>query len=342
VRGTDRVPLPDAPQIRKLSFRKFRGESDYVRMLSVLEAHTVGHGIEYANSLEDIEFVFSHLTNCDPSRDVLLAEVDGEVIAFSRVWWESLDDGVRLYKSLGFLVPAWQRRGIGTAMLRYNERRLRVIASKHPANAPKYYQGWASDREVPAHALFAASGYDVARTMLYMVRPATAQLCKALLPDGLEVRPVEPHHFRAIWEAQQEAYLDHWGFAPGNEQTYQRWLEHPLFSPELWKVAWDGEQVAGMVLNRIDEAENVKYGRRRGHTQDVFVRRPWRRRGLARALLTESIEMFVSMGMEETALGVDADNPSGALVLYETTGYGATGQHTIYRKAMQINEGLRW
>jgi mycothiol synthase len=335
VRGTDRVLLPDAPQIRELTFRRFRGESDYVHMLSVLEAHTVGHGIEYANSLEELEFVFSHLTNCDPFRDVLIAEVNGEAIAFSRVWWETLDDGVRLYKSLGFLAPAWQRKGIGTAMLRYSERRLRAIATRHPADAPKYFQGWASDREVPAHALFAASGYDVARTMLLMVRPATAPLDEAPLPEGLEVRPVEPYQFRAIWEARQEAYRDHWGFAPGDEQAYRRWLEGPLFRPELWKVAWDGEQVAGMVLNRINEAEDIKYQRKRGHTQDVFVRRPWRRRGLARALLSQSIKMFLTMGMEETALGVDADNPSGALALYEATGYRTSGQHTIYRKAMQ-------
>jgi ribosomal protein S18 acetylase RimI-like enzyme len=220
-------------------------------------------------------------------------------------------------------------------MLGYNERQLLAIASTHPAGAPKYYQGWASDREVPAHALFAAAGYETVRIMLAMVRPATIALDEAPLPEGLEVRPVQPHHFRAIWEARQEAYLDHWGFAPGDDQTFQRWLEQPLFEPELWKVAWDGEQVAGMVLNRINEAENVKYGRKRGHTQDVFVRRPWRRRGLARALLSQSIEMFLNMGMEETALGVDADNPSGARALYEAAGYRASGQHTIYRKAMQ-------
>ncbi|MFN2182411.1 MAG: GNAT family N-acetyltransferase, partial [Anaerolineae bacterium] len=78
-----------------------------------------------------------------------------------------------------------------------------------------------------------------------------------------------------------------------------------------------------------------KYGRKRGWTQDVFVRRPWRRRGLARSLLSQSIEMFLNMGMEETALGVDADNPSGALALYEAAGYRISGKHTIYRKAMQ-------
>lgn len=90
-----------------------------------------------------------------------------------------------------------------------------------------------------------------------------------------------------------------------------------------------------MVLNRLDEAQNEQYGRRRGYTQDVFVRRPWRRRGLARALLARSIRMFCEMGMEETALGVDTRNPSGALRLYEGMGYKQVQRHTFFSKEMR-------
>jgi mycothiol synthase len=101
-------------------------------------------------------------------------------------------------------------------------------------------------------------------------------------------------------------------------------------------VAWDGEQVAGMVLNRVDQAENEMYQRQRGYTQDVFVRRPWRRRGLARSLLVQSIRVFREMGMEETALGVDTQNPSGALRLYESLGYGEVKRHTFFDKEMSL------
>ncbi len=334
VTPADLVLLPDAPPIRGLAFRKFRGVADYARMLAILEAHTIGHGIEYANTLEEIEFVFSHLDNCDPYRDVLIAEVNGEAIAFSRVWWQSLENNVRLYKSLGFLAPAWQRQGIGGVMLCYNERLLCQIASEHPVEIPKYLQGWASEQEKPAHALFIASGYQVERVLAEMVRPSTHPLGDAPLPEGLVVHPVQQEHFPAIWQAREEAYRDHWGYAPANEKDYRRWLEGPLFNPELWKVAWDGVQVAGMVLNRLNKEENAKYKRQRGYTQDVFVRRPWRRRGLARALLTQSIEMFRDTGMTETALNVDLKNPSGALRLYENLGYRTTLKHTVFRKAL--------
>ena len=70
-------------------------------------------------------------------------------------------------------------------------------------------------------------------------------------------------------------------------------------------------------------------------TIDIFVRRPWRRRGLARSLLAQSIGMFQEMGMEETALGVDTLNPSGALNLYESVGYRPARCHTFFNKTME-------
>jgi ribosomal protein S18 acetylase RimI-like enzyme len=88
------------------------------------------------------------------------------------------------------------------------------------------------------------------------------------------------------------------------------------------------------VLNRLDHEQNEVHQRLRGYTQDIFVRRPWRRRGLARALLVQSIEMFRQMGMAETALGVDTQNPSGALRLYESLDYREVRRHTFFDKAL--------
>jgi ribosomal protein S18 acetylase RimI-like enzyme len=217
-------------------------------------------------------------------------------------------------------------------MLAYNERRLRAIARGHPAGIPKLYRVWATGTEDGALALFAAAGYEPVRHYILMTRPIDRPLPGAPLPAGLAVRLVEPGHHRAIWEAMWEARRDHWGFVEPTEQDYQRWTRGRLFAPELWKVAWDGEQVAGMVLNRLDRAQNEQQGRRRGYTQDIFVRRPWRRRGLARSLLVQSIHMFRELGMEETALGVDTQNPSGALRLYESVGYRPVQRHTFFNK----------
>ena len=329
------ISVPGAPAIAGLTFRRFRGEADYPIMVAILDACNVADRLDFINTVDEIAWVFAHLKNCEPERDMLFAEVSGETVAFSRVWWVEEGEGERLYKSLGFVRPDWRRRGLGTAMLRYNERHLREIASGHPEEHRKLFRVWATDTEDGAQALFAGAGYEPVRHMIMMTRPTGQPLPDAPMPAGLEVRPAEPGHVRSIWEAMWEARRDHWGYVEPTEQDYERWTRGRLFAPELWKVAWEGEQVAGMVLNRLDREQNEKHGRLRGYTQDVFVRRPWRRRGLARSLLVQSIRMFRQMDMEETALGVDNQNPSGALRLYEGVGYREVKRHTFFNKGME-------
>ena len=89
-----------------------------------------------------------------------------------------------------------------------------------------------------------------------------------------------------------------------------------------------------MVLNYVDRAENEAYNRKRGYTETICVRRPWRRRGVARALIARSLRELRDLGMTEAALGVDAQNPSGALRLYEGMGFRPVKRHTAYRKSM--------
>ena len=74
--------------------------------------------------------------------------------------------------------------------------------------------------------------------------------------------------------------------------------------------------------------------RKRGYTEGICTRRPWRKMGLARALLVQSMQMFKEMGMTETALSVDAENISGATRLYEGVGYRQVRQQVIYRKPL--------
>jgi ribosomal protein S18 acetylase RimI-like enzyme len=103
-------------------------------------------------------------------------------------------------------------------------------------------------------------------------------------------------------------------------------------------VAWDQDQVAGMVLNYVHEEENREYQRKRGYTENISVSLPYRRQGLARYLLVLSIKMFQEMGMEETALGVDTKNQNHALSLYEGVGYKVDKKDTVYRKPLTSRE----
>jgi mycothiol synthase len=65
------------------------------------------------------------------------------------------------------------------------------------------------------------------------------------------------------------------------------------------------------------------------------VRRPWRRRGLARALIARSLQVLKDQGMTEACLGVDAQNPNGARHLYESMGFCSVKEFVTYRKLME-------
>ena len=111
-------------------------------------------------------------------------------------------------------------------------------------------------------------------------------------------------------------------------------LENPSHTSHLWQVAWDDDQVAGMVLARINEAENRELDRKRGYTEHIFVRKPWRRCGLARALISSSLRVLEKQGMDEAELGVDSENESRAYDLYRKMGYQTYSIDIWFRKPM--------
>ncbi|MCD6400659.1 MAG: GNAT family N-acetyltransferase [Anaerolineales bacterium] len=324
--------IQEMPSIPGLVLRFFRGKADYPYIKEVFDRCKNVDGYKHSLSEEEIANHFRHLHNCDPFKDMIFIEINKKVIGYSRVMWYKENTGDIIYPSLGFIDPEWRRKGIGSIILKYNEQRLREIARNHPPESHKYFQNDVIDEQPGRVALLNGMGYKPIRYEYGMVRPIDAPLPNAPMPKGLETRPATPDQYRQIFEASNEAFRDHWGFREMTEEDYQREIASNTFQPQLWKVAWDGKQVAGMVLNFINKDENIEYKRQRGYTEGISVRRPWRRRGLARSLLVQSIQMFKEMGMEETALGVDTQNPSGALRLYEDVGYTVVHTETIYRK----------
>jgi mycothiol synthase len=337
---TDTIDLPQEIGFPGLSFRRFRGESDYPKMLAAILGSKEADGIERSDTLEDIARNYAHLVNCDPYQDMLFAEVDGQVVGYTRVWWNQNLEGEWFGFHLAFLLPAWRGKGIGRTFLRHNETRLQEIASRLAkdgllsSEAAQYFEVFSSDTEVIKEALLKKNGYVPVRYFFEMVRPSLEDIPEAPLPPGLEVRPVQPEHLPAIWAAMQEAFRDHWNYVPPAEEDYLNWLDNPIHDCSLWKVAWDGDQVAGMVLSFINQPENQEYNRRRGYTEDISVRRPWRKRGLARSLIVQSLQAAKERGMTEAALGVDANNLTGALRLYESVGYQVARRSAAYRKPL--------
>ena len=327
--------LPDAPAIPGLTFRLFRGESDYPAMIAVLKDSKMADQIWRRETVADLANIYAHLGNCDPVQNVLCAEINGEMIGYNRVHWYTEIGGNPIYAHFGFLVPDWRRKGIGRAMLHHSERRLREIAAAHPADGPRFFQSQAADTQSGAEALLLGEKYTAVRHEYEMSREIVDDIPSVRLPDGIEIRPIRPEHYRAIWDAKEEAFRDHWGYRPETEQDYQRWLGDPKFDPSLWRVAWDGDQIAGLVGSVINPEENADCNLERGWVGPVCVRRPWRRRGLAHTLLLQTCQALQTRGMTLAALDVDTQNLTGALRVYESVGFRVFKRFSLYRKPLE-------
>ena len=212
-----------------------------------------------------------------------------------------------------------------------------VAAIHHPPEKEKFFQAFTTQYEAGVAAMLQKNGYQPIRYFHEMVRPTLDNIPDFPLPEGLEVRPVQPDHYRKIWDASNEAFRDHWGFSEPTEEDYQAWLgDKSIFQPQLWQVVWDvaSDQIAGQVRTFIDHGQNAKFNRKRGYTEFISVGRPWRKRGVARALIIRSLLVQKEQGMTQSALGVDSENPSGATRVYEDCGFQVVKKNTIYRKPL--------
>jgi ribosomal protein S18 acetylase RimI-like enzyme len=64
------------------------------------------------------------------------------------------------------------------------------------------------------------------------------------------------------------------------------------------------------------------------------VRAPWRRRGIAIALLARTFADFEARGATRVGLGVDAENPTGAVGLYERAGMSVSQRNDTYERLL--------
>lgn len=317
----------------RIGYRGFAGESDYPKMLTVINAAKVADGDDRFDTVDDIARTYRHLENCDPYADMRFAEVAERVIAYSRVWWGEELDATRVYSHFCFVDPAWRDRGVGASLLDWNIARLTEIGAGHP-DGNKLLDTAALQTDSAATHLLEGRGYRPVTYAAEMVRPNLENIPRVELPADLEIRPVTRDHLRPIWEADQEAFRDHWGYQAPTENRWQQFLEFPHTDTTLWKVAWSKEGVAGQVRSFINPGENEEYGRKRGYTEFISTARAHRRRGVARALLGASLEELRRRGMEEAALGVHTENPNGAFALYESMGFEVVKLFVSYRRPL--------
>jgi ribosomal protein S18 acetylase RimI-like enzyme len=333
--GLDDVPggAAAAADVPGLRFRRLRRPADYPAMNAI--ANDIRRAIGDPFTTSDESFATFYETGgggrFDPDHDVAIVELEGEIVGYGRTGSRQELDGPFIVEVVPFLPATAGLGAVFAATLSLLEARGRALAATAGA-AGVVLETFGGDAAPEREALILAAGYAPVRHGYTMVRPSLDDLPDSPLPEGLEIREVQPEHLRPIWDAAMEAFRDAWGYTEPTEADYERFAAEEAGDTALWRIAWDGDQVAGQVRSFIDAEFNRLSGRKRGYTESISVRRPHRKRGLARALIAASFPLLRERGMTEAALGVDTENVSGALRLYERCGFRPLSRTTTYRK----------
>jgi mycothiol synthase len=324
-------PTETIVAIEGFEFRPFRHDSDFQTIADLIEVSHLADGDEYLPDAHGVREELVRHPGFDPARDILLAEADGRVIGYGAAQRQDRGE-VIAYVNVGTVHPEYRRRGLGRAILRRTEARLREVGASDDAARRREFRAFIGDRERGARELLESEGYRQMRWFYTMKRVDLDALPSAPVPDGLELRPLEAAHHRAVHEASNEAFRDHWDHRETTEADFVSFFAQPDLEPGLSRIAWAGDEVAGSVLTCVWKNENRKLGVNRAWFERVSVRRPWRGRGLARAMIVSALGAVRDAGLDAALLGVDADNPSGALRLYEGLGFTVDDSGTAFRK----------
>ena len=326
----------DAGSTGEIELRPFDPSRDFPAMVELIAAGNRHDGIDYFPTPEGLALDWAPSPRFDPVRDHAVIADAGRFIAAAGVDWRERA-GKIVHRIEIWAHPEVRRRGHGRRLLAWAEARARESVADGSGGPPRlrHFLGGGVDRSKPEQIRFAEkAGYQPVRYGFVMRRRLDEPIPELRLPAGLEVRPVMPEQHRAIWEADSEAFEDHFEAAVRDEADFSQFYDHPDVDTSLWQVAWDGNEVAGSVVNGIYPHENAELGLDIGWLDHVSVRRPWRRRGLASALIVRSLAVLRDRGMTVGALGVDAENPTGALGVYERLGFTPHQTWVTYRKPL--------
>lgn len=317
--------------IPNVKFRTWSSNDDFKSMVNVRKSCIEKDQIDTASYLEHYLSAKEMadtitLNHCDPTKDILIVEHNGAIVGYSQICWWTENDETWLYLHVGYLVPQYRGKGIGTSMLEWCEKRIREIAQQHQKQSKAMYGANASSTEMDKILLLTGHGYKPVFTQVELAFTDFSLLNEQNLKERFEIRQVRPDQLRAIWETVNEVYADRATVTAPTEDDYKEFINDPNNDLSLWQVAWIDKEIAALVLVQIKD--NL------AEITEVATRAKYRRQGLAQTLLNQSLRDLQARGIQEVRLHTDGGNISGARSLYEKIGFKYLKDYIRYRKAI--------
>ena len=313
--------------------RAYRGPQDHAAMNAVANLVRADNGDPDVGTVADMDNYYRRFDQKRLPRDCVLVELDGAVVAYGRVSWEEMATGEHLASGILNVAPPVRGGVIEGLLLRHAIDRAEELAVELGGGRPAFLGITVSDRDPDQRAAAAALGFEPVRQFARLVRPNLDDIPEIPMPDGFEIRRIAADDramHRRIWEAGARAFAGSYGEEVPTENDYARWLEGPDFQPPLWRVAFHGDQIAAQILSFLDATIDAGGGRL-GWTESISTQPEFRRRGLARALLADSLRAVRDAGATRAALGADLQNPNEAATLYQSMGFEIVAVSHEYR-----------
>jgi mycothiol synthase len=281
--------------------------------------------LDHPHSVVPLEAIEQDLRSehLDLSHDTTLAEdAAGELVAYGTVMLlPGQETLVRVL--LGGTVRAERRgEGIGTRLLDWQQRRAREQLAGSELAHPGWIVGDADEKNADVRRLFARAGFEERRWWLELERDLAEPVPRIDLDTALRLVPYGREWFEHTRGARNDVFRDHWGSQSFTAAEWDDMWSLPTARLDLSFLAVDADdQVVAFVLSDVNEDEWEQVGHSFGYVHYVGVRRAWRGRRIAQALLTHVLNAYRGQGFATAILEVDSESPTGATGLYAGLGF---------------------
>lgn len=257
-----------------------------------------------------------------PGLAATVVEAEGEIVGYMDV----REEDARVYLDVR-VAPEAQGNGVAGLLVERAEEWARAHA---PTGSS--LRAFASERDGELRDAVEAAGYDMVRHSYSMEVELPDEIEEPVLPEGVSLRlfaggDADEH---LVYDTIMESFADHWDFHPTAFDLWRGFLFRDGQDSSLWWIAEQDGEAAGVCVNQWHHSGDPQFG----WIGTLGVRRPWRRRGLGRALLLHSFRDFQGRGATRVGLGVDAENTTGAVRLYESVGMRPVRRNDNYWKTL--------
>lgn len=318
------------PHVAGLEFRPLVPE-DVDSWLALVKRIAAFEEAPWHAQRSELEAVVTDSLNPAVSNTLAGVDADGVLRVYGAVAKSPDGDKSDIW---GGVDPLWRRRGVGAAVLLWQERQAAARFAADGVRVAKV-RLHVEENNAGARALLSVAGYSVVRYYAAMQR-SLERIPAVPMPAGITIVALTAELSDAVRCAHNEAFADHWGSEPRSPERWAVQMRHELMRLDLSTAAVDDAtgEVAAYQLATVDPAAAVESGAGEGYTELLGVRRAWRGRGLAPAMLADAMRRFAAAGLGCAGLDVDTENPSGALGLYERMGYLPVRRSMVWDKVL--------